>query len=98
MLLPFMSKRKDTKTKELIMKLIGIFTSMSCYLRSYTNVYQYMYIKKKFLTWLTTVVKMIEKRVEIIEENRASINVCTKLGHLVKEIILNCGKFMGLIK
>lgn len=57
-----------------------------------------MYIKKKFLTSLTTVVKMIEKRVEIIEENRASINVCTKLGHLVKEILLNCGKFMGLIK
>lgn len=57
-----------------------------------------MYIKKIFLTSLTTVVKMIEKRVEIIEENRASINVCTKLGHLVKEIILNCGKFMGLIK
>lgn len=57
-----------------------------------------MNIKKKFLISLTTVVKMIEKRVEIIEENRASINVCTKLGHLVKEIILNCGKFMGLIK
>lgn len=57
-----------------------------------------MYIKKKFLTSLTTVVKMIEKRVEIIEENRASINVCTKLGQLVKEILLNCGKFMGLIK
>lgn len=98
MLLLFMFKRKDIKIKELIMKLIGIFILMLCYLRLYINVYQYMYIKKKFLILLIIVVKMIEKWVEIIEENRVFINVCIKFGYLVKEIILNCGKFMGLIK
>ena len=41
---------------------------------------------------MTTVVKMVGKRVENIEEIRAYIKVRTKLGHSVKQI------FMGLIR
>lgn len=41
---------------------------------------------------MTTVVKMIEKQVENIEETRGCIKILTKLGHLVMQIFTELGE------
>ena len=47
---------------------------------------------------MTTVVKMVGKRVENIEEIRAYIKVRTKLGHSAMQIFFELKKFMSLIR
>lgn len=47
---------------------------------------------------MTTVVKMVGKPVENIEEIRAYIKVCKRHSHSVMQILLNWVKFIGLIR